>query len=218
MRMTLIRQAIIIVGASTALAASSLVASALTLTEMSASIEACHLPHANVDDTVEALAQQGWMQAPESNLVPEVIEQLIWPQVAFYANGDTGGEQIKSIVDLQRKTVAGFARKKDIPQSKTRILTRQIGADAEAALVFWLQPDPDATNIICRFALSSTTLIGHAAGGFAEPQVVDQSDATATKSFSITAMNAGFLSEQIDAPVTVSGIVQTQTTFASEGN
>lgn len=192
--------------------------SALTLTEMSASIEACHLPNANVDDTVTALAQQGWILVPEGDLAPEVIELLIWPQVAFYATGDTGGEQIKSIVDLQRKTVAGFARKKDIPQSQTRILHRQIGANHEAALVFWLQPDPSTTNIICRFALSSTSLIGHTAGDFAVPQVFDSSDATATRSFAATTMNAASLSAKIGAPVTVSGIIQTQTNFAAGGN
>ena len=140
------------------------------------------------------------------------------PNFKYDVAAQPGGEQIKAIVDLQRKTVAGFAKKKDIPQSKTRILTRQIGSDAEAALVFWLQPDPAQTNIICRFALSSTSLIGHTAGGFAVPQVVDQSDDTATKSFSITVMNAGYLANQIDAPVTVSGIIQTQANFASGGN
>ncbi|SFR40675.1 hypothetical protein [Litoreibacter janthinus] len=191
---------------------------ALTLTEMSDSIEACHLPHAEVDATVDALAAQGWVPVPQGDLAPEIIELLIWPQVAFYATGDTGGEQIKAIVELQRKTVAGFAKKKDIPQSKTRILTRQIGTDVEAALVFWLQPDPAQTNIICRFALSSTSLIGHTAGGFAAPQVVDQSDATATKSFSVTVMNAGHLANQIAAPVNVSGVVETQTSFATGGN
>ena len=197
----------------TGLFMSILPAHALTLTEMSASIDACHLPNANVDDTVNALAQQGWVQAPEGDLSPEIIELLIWPQAAFYATGDTGGEQIKAIVDLQRKTVAGFAKKKDIPQSKTRILTRQIGADTEAALVFWLQPDPAQTNIICRFALSPHSLIGHTASDFAAPQVVET---TPTKRFAITPMNAASLAAKIGAPVTVSGTLETQTSFPSQ--
>ena len=200
--------------ASTALAATSYIASALTLTEMSASIEACHQPNANVDDTVNALAQQGWLRV-EGELSPDIIELLIWPQVAFYATGDTGGEQIKAIVDLQRKTVAGFARKKDIPQSKTRILTRQIGADTEAALVFWLQPDPAQTNIICRFALSSASLVGHTATDFATPEVIEISP---TQRFAITPMNAASLAAKISASVTVSGTLETQTSFASGSN
>jgi hypothetical protein len=190
---------------------------ALTLTEMSmsGSIDACHQPNANVDDTVGALVGQGWVQVPQGDLSPETIELLVWPQVAFYGTGDTGGETVKTIVDLQRKTVAGFARKKDIPQSKTRILTRQIGADAEAALVFWLQPDPSTTNIICRFALSSASLIGDTATDFATPQMVD---ASPTQSFSIIGMNTASLAAKIASPVTVSGVVETQTTFASGGN
>ncbi|SDX16564.1 hypothetical protein [Litoreibacter albidus] len=198
---------------STALAATSFMASALTLTEMSGSIDACHQPNANVDDTVAALAQEGWVQVPHGELGAEVTELLIWPQVAFYATGDTGGEQIKSIAELQRKTVAGFAKKKDIPQSKTRILTRQIGADTEAALVFWLQPDPAQTNIICRFALSGHSMIGHTAGDFGTPHPVETSP---TQSYTITSMNAGRIAAKIGTPVTVSGIVQTTVNFAAQ--
>ncbi|EPX81593.1 hypothetical protein [Litoreibacter arenae] len=192
---------------------STLPASAQTLTEMSGSIDACHQPTANVDDTVTSLAQQGWALVPQGDLSPETIELLIWPQVAFYATGDTGGEQIKAIVDLQRKTVAGFAKKKDIPQSKTRILTRQIGSDTEAALVFWLQPDPAQTNIICRFALSSASLSGQPTEDFAAPRVVETSP---TQRFAITPMNAASLATKIGAPVTVSGTLETQTSFPSQ--
>ncbi|WP_298260565.1 hypothetical protein [uncultured Litoreibacter sp.] len=201
--------------ASTALAATSLVASAQTLTEMSASIEACHLPHANVSDTVDVLAQQGWVLVPEGDLSSDTIELLIWPQVAFYANGDTGGEQLKAIVDLQRKTVAGFAKKKDIPQSKTRILTRQIGADAEAVLVQWLQPTPSTVNIICRFALSSASVTGQGSKDFGSPVTTK---AEKGGIWTTTVLNADSLAAKINAPVTVSGIVQTQANFASEGN
>lgn len=191
----------------------ALPASALTVTEMSASIEACHAP-GPIEATVSALANQGWVLS-EGDLSPETIELLIWPQVAFYATGDTGGEQIKTIVDLQRKTVAGFAKKKDIPQSKTRILTRQIGMNTEAALVFWLQPDPATTNIICRFALSPHSLIGQTPGYFGEPQVVES---TPTQRYTITPMNAGSLSAKIGASVTVSGTLETQFSFPSEDN
>jgi len=184
------------------------VSAALTVTEMSASIEACHTP-APIDGTVAALNQQGW-RVVDGELDPEVIERLIWPQVAFYATGDTGGEQLKSIADLQRKNVAGFAKKKDIPQSKTRILTRQIGGDLEAALVFWLQPDPSTSNIICRFALSPHSLIGHTAGGFGQPTVAETSP---NQKFTITPMNPGTLAAQIGAPVTVSGTLETFFSF-----
>ncbi|PTX57176.1 hypothetical protein C8N43_1842 [Litoreibacter ponti] len=193
------------------LALSALPAQAMTLTEMSASIEACHTP-APIEETVAALGQEGWI-AVDGPLGPEIIELLIWPQVAFYATGDTGGAQIRAIVDLQRKTVAGFARKADIPQSKTRILTRQIGADREAVLVFWLQPDPATTNIICRFALSPHSMIAHTAGDFGPPSVAQT---TPTQRFSITPMNAASLAAKIDAPVTVSGTLETQFSFPSQ--
>lgn len=199
------------IAAALALLGTIQTASALTVTEMSASIEACHTP-APIEGTVTALNQQGW-RVVEGDMTPEVIELLIWPQVAFYATGDTGGEQIKSIADLQRKTVAGFAKKKDIPQSKTRILTRQIGGDVEAALVFWLQPDPATTNIICRFALSGHSMIGHTAGDFGTPLPVE---ASPTQRYTITPMNAGSIADKIGAPVTVSGTIETQFSFPSQ--
>lgn len=184
---------------------------ALTVTEMSASIEACHTP-ARIDGTIAALAQQGWIVV-EGGLSPEIVELLIWPQVAFYATSDTGGEQVKAIADLQRTTVAGFADKPDLPQSKIRILTRQIGADVEAALMFWLQPDPATTSIICRFALSPHSLIGHTAGYFGAPQVVEAGPA---QKFAIIPMNAASLAATIGMPVTVSGTLETQTVFPSQ--
>ncbi|SDX16640.1 hypothetical protein [Litoreibacter albidus] len=41
---------------------------------------------------------------------------------------------------------------------------------------------------------------------------------TTRKSVSIAVMNAGHLSRRVDAPVAVSGVVQTQAYLASEGN
>lgn len=207
----MIKAAAIAACVSTALAASSFATSALTVTEMSASIEACHTA-APIDGTVAALNQQGW-GVVEGDLSPEVIELLIWPQVAFYATGDTGGEHLRSIVELQRKTVAGFAKKKDIPQSKTRILTRQLGGDLEAALVFWLRPDPSTSNIICRFALSPQSMTGQANGDFGPPQVVET---TPTRSVAFTPMNPGSLAAKIGAPVAVSGTLETHISFPSQ--
>lgn len=40
----------------------------------------------------------------------------------------------------------------------------------------------------------------------------------AIKSLSITVVNAGHLSRRVDTLVAVSGVVQTQANFASEGN
>lgn len=180
-----------------------------TLTEMSGSMEACHAPAKDISQTTVALAGQGWVLV-EGDPAPEIVELLIWPQIAFYATGDTGGEAMSSLAALQRKTVAGFAKKVDIPTSKTRIMHRQIGADREAVLVFWLQDTPTETQIICRFALSAHSLLGQTAGGFGVPTAAETAPG---KSFTITPMNAAVLSAEIDAPVTVSGVMQTTAIF-----
>lgn len=194
-----------------ALLLAALPAQAETLTGMSDSIVACRSP-APIEGTVAALADAGWAPV-DGPLSPEITELLIWPQVAVYATGDTGGEELRSIVTLQRKTVAGFARKADIPQSKTRILTRPVGGAREAVLVFWLQPDPATVNIICRFALSSRSLSGYSGADFGVPTVAPTAP---SQQFTVTPMNAASLSQKIGAPVTVSGIVETQFSFPSQ--
>ena len=82
---------------------------------------------------------------------------------------------------------------------------------------FWLQPDPSVTQIICRFALSPHSLLGHTRAGFAEPTVADTSEGGLTRKFATTALNAGVLEKYIEAPVTVSGTLETHLAFPTRG-
>ena len=194
---------------STALAATS--ATALTLTEMSSSIDAC-FTKGEVDSTVAALESTGWQRAPRP--LPEATaEQLIWPQALFYITGDSGGEALKSIVELQRRTVTGLAAKKDIPTSKTRILSRQLGDKTESVLLLWQIPSPGLISVICRFALSSASL-SDPQGALATPY--PKMDQAPNQTLNITSLNSAKIAAAIAGPMSVSGVVQTQHRFQLE--
>ncbi|WP_055083302.1 hypothetical protein [Jannaschia donghaensis] len=110
---------------------------------------ACLTPAADTDTTLAALATQGWTALPDSTLPQDVADRLVWLYVAHYTTGDTGGEALASIVDLQSRTIKGLARKRDIPTSKTRFLTRHEGA----MILFWRAPVPGRFELQCRIAL-----------------------------------------------------------------
>lgn len=188
----------------------------LAVTEVSGSIDACHTPAAQVEEIVKGLSSDGWMLLPAGKMPTDVVELLIWPQIVFYTTGDTGGAELASLADIQRKTVAGFARKKDIPQSKTRILTRKQGAQAEAAMVLWQQPVPHQTIVICRFALSDSTVAVTNTPSFGTAHMTDTSDANTRRTATLTLMNPAALSTQIGAPVTPTATLQTQLIFTTQ--
>lgn len=189
---------------------------AMAMPQIEPSITACHTPNGQIDDTVTALAQDGWTQLPAGEMPADIADLLIWPQIVFYTTGDTGGADLTSLADIQRKSVAGFARKKDIPQSKTRILIRDKSGQTEAALVLWQQPVPHQTIVICRLALSAGTVPAHAQAPFGLPQVTDTSDATTKRTATLTPMNPDALSAQIGSPVTTTATLQTQITFPTQ--
>jgi hypothetical protein len=191
----------------TALAASS--AAALTLREMSGSIDACHT-QGQVDDIVTALSNEGW-QLSSRPLSDTTTAQLVWPQAMFYLAGDTGGEELTSIVALQTKTIAGFARKQDIPSSKTRIMIRAKGNAQDSVLLLWQMPVAGSVSVVCRFALSANSLNdNHAQAISANPPI----ETGENQGFSITSMNTSVLSTALGRPVTTSGVLSTHNRFA----
>lgn len=119
----------------------------------------------DIDTIATTLTEQGWKQAdgaPES-----AISGLSWVLSSYYFNSDSGGESVTSILELQSKTAAAMLKKKDIPQSKSRIFVRDTDDRPETLRVTWQQPIETLTEYGCQAALSpssTTTLRGNTSG------------------------------------------------------
>ena len=119
---------------------------------------ACLVPAADIDTAAAALAAEGWSPVPEGDLSEEAAERLLWLYVAQYTTGDTGGEALMSLVELQRRTVAGLARKRDISTSRQRLMMQ----DGAALILQWREPVPGLFELQCRIARDE----GSASAGF----------------------------------------------------
>jgi hypothetical protein len=112
--------------------------------------DACRAPVADIDAAVTTLAAEGWTPLPEGPLPQDIADQLVWLYVAQYTTGDSGGEALTALVELQARTVTGIVRKRDIPTSKTRILTGESGA----MILMWRASSPGRVTLQCRTALT----------------------------------------------------------------
>jgi len=183
---------------------------------VNASVNACLVPAYDMEDVTAVLSDEGWAPIPTGEPAAVVIEQLIWPQTVYYFTSDTGGQALNSVLDLQRKTVRGFVRKKDIPQSKTRILTRQVAGELETVVVSWRQAVPRTIQISCRFAVSAATLPGSTQAEFEPQPQTDLSDGAITRLVDTVLLNQSGLSLQSGTPVTVSATIETFLSFPSK--
>lgn len=110
--------------------------------------QVCLRYEADIDTITDTLAESGWEQTAETDTL---IEGLTWIGTTEYFASDSGGERLETILALKAKTAAALLRKKDIPQSKGRFLTR--GEDV--LYVMWRQPSASVTEIACHAALSA---------------------------------------------------------------
>ncbi|MDQ2094712.1 hypothetical protein [Rhodalgimonas zhirmunskyi] len=85
-------------------------------------VPACTQVTGDVDVVTAALGKAGWKVA--SKLSDAMVEDIAWANSAYYFGGDTGGASLAQVLDIQRKSARGLARKADIPRSRTRVLTR----------------------------------------------------------------------------------------------
>ena len=118
----------------------------------------CLTPAADLDAALRPLTEAGWTALPDGTLPGEVAGRLVWLYVADYTTGDSGGETLATILALQERTVKALAVKRDIPGSKTRILT----SGEDAMILMWRAPAPATVELDCRVALSG----GAAGPGF----------------------------------------------------
>lgn len=179
-------------------------------------VNACLMPAYDMEDVTARLSDESWAPIPAGEPETAVIEQLIWPQTVYYFTSDTGGETLNSVLDLQRKTVRGFVRKKDLPQSKTKILTRDVSGNQETVLVSWRQSVPETIQIDCRFAVSAATLPGATQTEFEPQPRIDLSDGPITRIVDTVLLNQSSLGQKTGAAVTVSATIDTTLSFPSK--
>ena len=179
----------------------------------------CLVQTNEIDTLAAALGAEGWR---ELDPVPDdAIRSLAWTSVVYYFNGDSGGEQLRMIYDLQLGTARGLARKKDIATSKSRFLSR--GDDT--AIIIRRKPTAKITEIDCRFAagIAATRDVRRAADDF-EPDgsgfdalapISPLQDGTSNQ-ITVVLLDRDILSRQIGEPVTVDAVVQTNLIFSAQ--
>ncbi|MEO1796139.1 MAG: hypothetical protein AAFR53_03885 [Pseudomonadota bacterium] len=126
--------------------------------------EACLADERDFNLLMTSLEAEGWTAIMPGEPIPEAAtESIALARTVFYATTDRGGASLDQIMDLQRRTVPGFARRVDTDLAKVRVLTR--GDDAMT--LNWSQPQAGKwgiVEVICRIASSA----GRAATGTEE--------------------------------------------------
>ncbi|MEP5762789.1 MAG: hypothetical protein ABJ327_26410 [Litoreibacter sp.] len=122
------------------------------------SIAPCQMPAAQIEIITNALAQEGWSVQDLSALGPTTIDHLAWMRAADYLTGDSAGEKIEDIVELQRKTVLGLARKLDLNTSHTRVMTLSKDNDQKTVLINWQKPLVGPLEVRCTFSSFDMTV------------------------------------------------------------
>ncbi|MEM8850419.1 MAG: hypothetical protein AAGE03_10325 [Pseudomonadota bacterium] len=114
--------------------------------------QACLADERDFGTLVASLESEGWVPLePGAALPEEAVERIALARTIFYASTDRGGSTLSAIMDLQRRTVPGLARRVDTDLAKQRVLTR-----GDAAMTFnWGFPQQgrlDIVEVICRIA------------------------------------------------------------------
>jgi hypothetical protein len=76
-------------------------------------------------DAVAALEAEGWSVLPRDARLSEAqTDALAWTLMAHYA-ADTGGEDVETLLDLQRAAAPGLLARVDGDESRARVLFRE---------------------------------------------------------------------------------------------
>ncbi|MEL6587773.1 MAG: hypothetical protein AAFQ50_14130, partial [Pseudomonadota bacterium] len=83
-------------------------------------------PDGSFDEAIEALRTAGWALASAEDT--DAAEHLAWTLMIPYLETDRGGEDVSTLLGLQRIAVPGLFRKADTDATRTRVLRRPDGA------------------------------------------------------------------------------------------
>jgi hypothetical protein len=180
----------------------------------------CLTPAAKMETLVSGLEAQGWsISDPASE---GLIDAMAWNLSVRYLAGDSGGETLASIYDLQLRTARGFAAKKDIPGSMARFLTQ----GENAMMVLWRTDNTtNLTEIECRVSAGAVLMqdVRQNAGipsdtgpDFTALDRIDRWDDGTQRYVDIVLLNRAALSQQINQTVTVDATVNTYQSFGAQ--
>ncbi|GIT91303.1 hypothetical protein JANAI62_17590 [Jannaschia pagri] len=175
---------------------------------------ACLADDRNFDSLLASLESEGWTAlAPGAPLPDAAVERIALARTIFYASTDRGGSTLPEIMDLQRRTVPGLARRVDTDLAKQRVLTR-----GDAAMTFnWGKPQQgrlDIVEVICRIATPEGTPASGTDEGFG-PSTFETLAEAPLRRVMVIALDPAPLSELTTDRATVS-IVETVSVYNPE--
>ena len=151
-----------------AVAAILALTSIATISHANDAPEACLADERDFGALVSSLEAEGWTAIAPGDAIPaKAIESIALARTVFYATTDRGGASLEEIMDLQRRTVPGFARRADTDLAKMRVLTR--GDDAMT--MHWMLPQAGRwgiVEVICRISSSEGTPAAGTDEGFTD--------------------------------------------------
>lgn len=178
-------------------------------------------------DTLAALEAEGWAVLPPGEPVPEpVADRLGWGLVATYVASDTGGATLAELHDIQRRAVAGLARKRDTDATRSRLLTREgpdpgvapvAGAADTAArgmaamTITRTTTRPGRVEQVCRVSLDGLAA-ARAETGFGPATAAAAGEAEIT----VQPLDPEALSLLAGRPVAVATLIETRTVLSEE--
>ncbi len=118
---------------------------------------ACLADERDFDVLMASLEADGWTAIAPGAAIPDAaVESIALARTVFYATTDRGGASLDQIMELQRRTVPGFARRADTDLTKVRVLTR----GDEAMTMHWTYPQAGRwgiVEVICRISSAQGT-------------------------------------------------------------
>ncbi|MEL7212709.1 MAG: hypothetical protein AAGK92_08615 [Pseudomonadota bacterium] len=156
--------------------------------------EACLADERDFEALISSLEAEGWTAIAPGEAIPEkAVESIALARTVFYATTDRGGETLEEIMNLQRRTVPGFARRADTDLAKVRVLTR--GDDAMT--MHWMLPQAGRwgiVEVICRISSSEGTPATGTEEGFTDANMETLAD-TPLRRVGVVALEPALLTE-----------------------
>ncbi len=186
--------------------------------------QACLEPSNTIETIIGELEIEDWQLAPDPSAL--TLEQLAWTGMPQYFAGDSGGAELKSVLELKIRTAKGLLRKKELPTNKTRILVRKIDERQETLLLMWRKPTPQTTEIQCLAALvnkigNEPLVTGDAVKiepDFHRMSTPNLPQNEATQKVDVVVLNRISLEERLGAPVPADFIVETYLSYSAKEN
>lgn len=181
---------------------------------------ACFNPTASIDDITASLGQEGWQ--PADREASFVADHLTWMGMPQYFAGDSGGQTLSSVLEMKRMSATGILRKKDLPNAKTRILSRQQNDQTEVAKIAVVALTNQHASVHCTFSLAAASVTEWSDTALSDTQLFarlpstapDLTDAQASKD--IVALNRSALTADLGTPVPSDAIIETYLSFLTK--